>query len=832
LKTVRKIFFYLVLTLVVLLLSLTASVFLFKDKIIRQFIEEANKNLQTPVKIGQMDVSVFEKFPQISIVLRDVYVEDSHPGQYPLLTASTLAFQLHPIELWRGKYIIRGVQIFNSETNLRIDAKGQNNYTIFKATEGNTGTGGGGVTFELSHIDLKKTRFHYVDLHDRKNMTFTSEVLDASIHSVLNVYHVKTHGQLTTEMLDIGGSAYLAGKNFTIDSDLTYDDQNRLLTIHPSTLELKKSSFAVHGSYGWKNDNVVDLTVDGQDTDIQTIVSLLPESATHGLEKYQSKGDVYFSSTLKGVISQRKNPAFSVKFGFDNATIYHPDYKSRIEDATLEGSFASSDITDLSKAVLVLKNVQGKLNHESFVANFVLQNFNDPEVICHFKGRVDAGSLLDFYPVENVSDVSGYLLADVSFEGRVGLLKRRATAQKVSTQGTIELQEIRMKFGAGKIPLDGMRGNLQFSNNDLALSNVSGKLGNSDFLLNGFFKNIITFLLFENQPIGIETDLKSNYIDMNQLLAIGFGQPTGKQEQEYAFSISKNINLNFNCDVKAMTYKRFHATNLKGDLLVKNEMAVSRNITLHAMGGDMMLSGIIDAKNKKAIDVVSTCKVTGVYLDSAFYVFENFQQSFIKDKHLRGRAYADVNLEMALKPSLHLFPETLIADIGLAIKGGELNNFEPMQKLNRYVNDKELSHLRFSDIKNDIHIENKTIYIPQMEIRTNVTSLRVSGTHTFDQQIDYRIITPLRLARQRDPEALQAVEEDASGSKLYLKITGTTDNYRVQYDTDAVKKKIVSDLKNEVKELKDAFKNKGTQKKKEAELAKDEYFEWDEQQPH
>ncbi|MCD9016800.1 AsmA family protein [Parachryseolinea silvisoli] len=827
-KTVRKIFFYLVLTLVVLLLSLTASVFLFKDKIIRQFIEEANKNLQTPVKIGQMDVSVFEKFPQISIVLRDVYVEDSHPGQYPLLTASTLAFQLHPLELWRGKYTIRGVQIHNSETNLRIDAKGQNNYTIFKATESDNGTGGGGVTFELSHVALKKTRFHYVDLHDHKNMTFTSDALDASIHSVQNVYHIKAHGQLITETLDIGGSAYLAGKNFTIDSDLAYDDQNRLLTINPSTLKLKKSSFAVRGSYGWQDDNIIDLTVDGQDTDIQTIVSLLPESATHGLEKYQSKGDVYFSSTLKGVISRRKSPAFSVKFGFDNATIYHPEYKSRIEEATLEGSFASGDITDLSKAVLILKNVQGKLNHESFVADFVLQNFNDPEVICHFKGRVDAGSLLDFYPVENVSDVSGYLFADVSFEGKVGLLKRRATAQKVSTQGTIELQEIRLKFGAGKIPLEGMRGNLQFSNNDLALSNVSGKLGNSDFLLNGFFKNIITFLLFENQPIGIETDLKSNYIDMNQLLAIGFGQTTGKQEQEYAFSISKNINLNFNCDVKAMTYKRFHATNLTGDLLVKNEMAVSRNITLHAMGGDMMLSGIIDAKNKKAIDVVSTCKVNGVYLDSAFYVFENFQQSFIEDKHLRGRAYADVNLEMALKPSLRLFPETLIADIGVSIKGGELNNFEPMQKLNRYVNDKELSHLRFSDIKNDIHIENKTIYIPQMEIRTNVTSLRVSGTHTFDQQIDYRVITPLRLARQRDPEAMQAVEEDASGSKLYLKITGTADNYRVQYDTDAVKKKIVSDLKNEVKELKDAFKNKGTQKKKEAELAKDEYFEWDE----
>ena len=69
---------------------------------------------------------------------------------------------------------------------------------------------------------------------------------------------------------------------------------------------------------------------------------------------------------------------------------------------------------------------------------------------------------------------------------------------------------------------------MQFNNNDLALSNVSGKLGNSDFLLNGFFKNIITFLLFENQPIGIETDLKSNFLDVDQLFALGFEKPEGR----------------------------------------------------------------------------------------------------------------------------------------------------------------------------------------------------------------------------------------------------------------------------------------------------------------
>ncbi|MBA4058290.1 MAG: hypothetical protein C0490_26470, partial [Marivirga sp.] len=102
--------FYVGLVCGVLVLSLTISVFLFKDKIINQFIREANKQLNTPVKIGKMDVSVWQHFPRLSIVVKDVYVEDSHPGQYPLLTAGEIAFQLSVVDVWNENYIIQGLQ--------------------------------------------------------------------------------------------------------------------------------------------------------------------------------------------------------------------------------------------------------------------------------------------------------------------------------------------------------------------------------------------------------------------------------------------------------------------------------------------------------------------------------------------------------------------------------------------------------------------------------------------------------------------------------------------------------------------------------------------------
>lgn len=832
-KIARKILFYFGLTCAVIFLSITLSVFLFKEKLIAQFIREANKQLNTPVKVGKMDVSVWSNFPMLSIVMNDVYIEDSHTGQYPLLTASLVSFQLNLFDAWRGQYLIQGLTVRNSETNLKINAKGQNNYTVAKE---NSGTGSGSVSFSLHNVSLENIKVNYVDAINNQSHTYTSSKLNASISTSNDVYSIQATGEVTTEKLTIGKRSYLGGKSFQLESDLIYDDLQKILAIKPSIIDLKDSEFNVSGLYNWKKQNLIDITVEGKDTDIQTILSLLPESTAGAFEKYRSKGDIYFRATLKGEISDSHSPSFTVNFGSKNATLYHPDYKSKIEDANLDGSFYSKEVLNTSNGTLTLKNMTGSLNGEPFAANLVVRDFDNPDVVCDFKGKVDAASLLGFYPIPNVRDASGSILANVSFRGRIELLKKKSTAQKASTQGTIDLQNLAFGFGSDNIRLNDLNGNLQFSNNDLALSNVHGKVGNSDFTLNGFFKNIITFLLFENQPIGIETDLKSDFLDVDQLFAMGFGKPdaSAKSQQQYEFNISKNINLNFNCDVKELRYKRFHANNLKGDLLVKNEMAVSRNIAFNSMGGDMKFSGIVDSHNKKAIDVVSTFKLNGIYVDSIFYVFENFDQDFIQDKHLRGQTSADVSLEMVLNQNLKLFSETLIGDISASIKNGELNNFEPMKKLKRYLNDEGLSKMRFSDIKNDIHIEKKTIYIPQMEVRTNVTTIKVSGTHTFDQLIDYHIIAPLRNNKNINyQEAKGALEEDGSGqTKLLLRITGTTDDYRISYDAEAARKKIASDLKKEVKELKEAFKNKGTKQKKELELEKDEYFDWDDNDPN
>jgi AsmA-like C-terminal region len=823
LRTLKKVIIYLSLTIAVVLIGLTLSVYFYKDRIIQQFIREANKNLNTPVKVGKVDISAWNDFPNLAIVFSDVYIEDSHPGEYPLFTATTVSFYLNPIEAWRGDYSVRGLQITGSETNLKIDPTGLENFIIVKPQpEKNEGS----ISFDLKNVRLKGTKVSFHDQQTHLHHIFSSEKLIASISLKDDLYDILAKGDVTTNQIGIGNSLFLKDKLFDAEARLEYDDVRKNLLIKPSLLTINKSSFDVKGNYNFKQKNLIDLDAAGKKTDFQTLLSLMPQNVVKDLIKYQSAGNVYFNVSLKGEIGEHHSPFVSLSFGCKNARFYHPDYQSKIEHANLEGSFASPSMTDLSHAQLFLRKINGELNGKAFDANFSIKEFNDPVVALDFKGNLDAGSILNFYPIPGVKKLSGEIKADVSFDGKISLLKRRSTAQRVRTRGLIDMRDLQLTIGKEAVNFKNLNGTLQFNNNDLALSDVRGQLERSDFQLNGFFKNVITFLLFEDQPIGIETDLTSNLIDLDQLFELGFGAGSS---QEINFHISPDLHLNFNCNVKVLKYKRFLARDLKGDLLVKNQMAVSRNITLRTMGGDLSVNGIVDSKNSHAIDVVSSFKLNGIHVDSIFYIFHDFDQTFIESKHLKGQTTADVSLEMTLNEKLNLYPETLIADIGAVIKNGELNHFEPMQALKKYLDDEGLSQLRFADLKNDIHIENKTILIPQMEVRSNVTTISLSGTHTFDQHIDYRVVAPLHNKKKIDSdEAFGAIEQDNAGrTKVFLKIVGTTSKYTVSYDKAAVKKKIVSDLKKEVNELKDAFRAKGKKKKKEVELEKEEYFDWD-----
>lgn len=823
-KAIKKTFIVLLSAFIVLVIASITSAYLFKDQLIDHFIREANKQLNTPINIGKISVSAIDNFPQMTLKFEDVYIQESFSkSSYPLLTSEKIEFTFNPLEIYKGNYAIEQIHISKASCHFKVNESGETNYRIFKK---NDSTNAQKVRLDLSKVTLSEIDFKYSNYKSDVYIEAETYQANANVGIEGRTFDFKTKGEYYLTKLIAQNNLLLENKSVSAVSDFIYNDETKYVNFKQSSLTLEGADFQTYGNYEFLKTPKVEFYVEAKDSDLKSLVAILPKKYTERLAKYKSSGDVYFDLSLIGEFGNDLAPALKVNFGLHQAQLLYPEKNVKITEANAEGTFTAQKITNLEAGSLDLRNISGELENRKFTGNLLLDNLKDIFLRMDFDGEIAVGSLFKFLDSKDIVEADGVLQVNLSLAGKINDLKSRATSAKMRTSGEVDIENLNIEHTSFQFPLKKVNGNLLFNNNDLAISDVSGNYGSSDFLLNGFFKNIIAYLLFEDEPVGIEADLKSSFINLDELLAQNNSSSDG---EDYLFNISPRLILKFNCNVDRLQFRRFKPKQIRGDLKIKNQVAYTDRLQFKAMGGDIGLSGLVDATTND-IDVNSSFTVNKVYIDSIFYVFENFNQTFLEDRHLEGQIVADVQTNMKLTKQLRLQPATLTANINTSIIGGELNNFEPMQKLARYVDEDKLDHLTFSELRNEIFVENQTIYLPEMEVSSNVTDIRISGTHTFDQKIDYRVIAPLRSKQKIDSdEAFGAIEEDNQGrSMLYLKIVGSTDDYKIIYDKESVKQKIVSDLKKEVQELKNAFKNKGLDKNKTVELEEDDYFDWDE----
>ena len=147
----------------------------------------------------------------------------------------------------------------------------------------------------------------------------------------------------------------------------------------------------------------------------------------------------------------------------------------------------------------------------------------------------------------------------------------------------------------------------------------------------------------------------------------------------------------------------------------------------------------------------------------------------------------------------------------LVIEKGELIDFKPLENLSSYVSLEELKHVKFSTLENTIDIENEVITIPTMEIKSSALSVFLSGTHTFDQEINYDIkllLSELMSTsfRRKNTKITKFGEEQQDGeifNTVYFKMTGNTNDPKISLD----KIRFMEDVNNTIKKEKETIVN-------------------------
>ncbi|WP_158546096.1 AsmA family protein [Adhaeribacter pallidiroseus] len=821
-----------------LLLLLGAGVlYSYQDKIINLFVAEANQHLKTKVQVGHISLSLLRKFPDLAITLKNVTITESFTNsKAPLAQAEQLYFTFNVWDVLRGQYRVQEMFLEEGNVAIKFLPDGTGNYQVF--TPDTTQTQNKPFAFELKKITVRNVALTYADQRRQQYFNLKNQQVQATLQVSNKTIEVAATGQTHLQTIRIEGDDYFQDKQVGVQTKLVVDRVNRTVQISSGEVAVGPARYQVAGNVSYAGPTNLNIRFAGKNTNVQSLLALLPPKFSRVLGEYQSEGRIYFNGTVQGITSGKANPRVLVRFGCRQATFYHPASQQKLEDLNLQGEFSNGPQQNNQTSTIQLNNIRGKLKNRPFTGGVLYRNLQDPFLQVKLKGTLDVAHALELFPNDNLSRGGGEVTVDIALAGKLQAFQSQQGYGQVSSSGEINLKNAAFQVKNYPLRFRQLHGNFIFRKSDLAVSDFTGKLGSSDFLINGYFKNVLGWLFLTKQRLLVEADFTSRFLNFDELLredkpirSTTISNKRPGANPAYQLAISPYLGFDVKTTVDRVQFRRFTGKNLTGILRLNNRVISSPGLALQTTGGQFAIQGLLDGRQPNNLQVTTLTTVNQLKLDSLFYVFENFGQQFLVQRHLRGTLTATVHSDLYFNRHLNPLTDRMEAEIKARIQNGQLINFEPMQKLAPFIPKRELANLQFSELSNTFWIQDRTVFIPEMEVRSNasrVSVIGVQGTHTFDQQLDYRFRVPLRNknARVTDETGNLLV---SNGPNIFLRLKGSENNYKIALDKQRVKTKIAQDLQREKQEYKEVRQpdKKGTSPKTSApQPNQDEYFDF------
>jgi len=443
-----------------------------------------------------------------------------------------------------------------------------------------------------------------------------------------------------------------------------------------------------------------------------------------------------------------------------------------------------------------------------FSGNYVIENFDSPKTEWLIKGSFNLEEIRKLISGDSIVDMSGIADVDIRFSGNMKSVGEftKENYKNGKTQGAISIKNVSIHEPDNSYSFSEMTGSFNFRQNDLQVDSLTLKYREHIFNLKGTFLNLAGYIL-EDENMVVDASVNCGDFDFSKF----YGKST---TSDAGFAIPGKMKLRADLQMNSFKYDKFIADNIKGQVIIDNNTLTARNVTFSSCGGSTNADGVLNILANGNIQADISARFNNLQINELFKQFDNFGQDFIMDKHLSGRLTADLNMKSEWDANISLVENKLLANSHISIEKGELIKFEPMMELSKFIAVSELMHVKFDKLESDITIRNRVIYVPNTEIKSSAFNIEISGEHSFDNHINYRLKVLLSelLAgnarkQKKEIEEFGVVEQDAlHRTRLFILISGTTDDYKITYDTEGVKESLKESLKNEKETVKELLK--------------------------
>lgn len=809
------------------------------DTIVQQIIiSNLNKQLSVPVNVNSINLSLFSSFPYASLDFNDVFIPESYLaiGQPDtLLFAKKLKLNFNIIDIYKGNYTIKRIEVIDAQTKIKYNQKGQPNFDIFKPTADTAQTN---FNIQLTEVQLKKITFNYSDKKNEQSINGFAENLVAEGNFSETEFTLQLDGSFNNFYYVQPDIHPLFFKSVKTYFQLDVNTKNQSVSITKNELVINQiHSFNVAGSITPKQYNI---TVVGNKIRLPQAIELYTTTWNETLNKYgfEALADVKLV-TQKNNDKQAGNTAISLTL--QNITLKTDSQSQPLKNGYFSGKLLAQG-NNFGKANIAIDSLYFPIQQGEIMAKGLVENIQSPKFTVTMNGKTNYNAEWNHLNTQKWPKMSGLF----SWSGEIIW---PAWTWNFGEENLQRLQFNNFKVIAEnvEIPLDNeekMTINFAlaiFQPNTLQIDSLTAQRRGSDIQFTGSIANYWKYLMLPQQKLLIKGWLSSKNLNFDDLIIPSSNQPTESQSFVPSF-----LALNIFTNIQTFKYGSFTANQTSAELLVSSKTIKAKNLSLHTMDGELKTQLKLTPISETKLQFNATGNTKNIAVNQLFESFKNFNQSYIRSNHLEGKATSEFSASGIINHQFEPDYKSLNALVDLNIDEGRLIGFEPLKEIAQYFKthpvlkrlintsefEKRVSDIKFSQLNNTLNLSNEVVTLPNINIVSSALNMQVEGTHTFTNDINYSIsfnLKDLMMKEAQNSTEFGEIEDDGLGGKIiYLKITGNVDDFTIAWDKSRKKQAQKQNIEKEKEELKRILKEEF--KQQQSQPAEEKEFEiiWEE----
>ena len=811
---------------------------LFEKKVKTAFINALNNNLATEVVVSQenIDLKALRYFPFASVNFKDVKIRESvEKSDAFFLEAGQISLLFNVIDLLKKDYTITKIIVADANVNMRSDANGKTNYRFWKSDTTNSNAG---FNMELESFKLQNVELSYRDA--RVKLDWVTSINTANIRGTFNESYADLN--ITTNFINhqftLSGDSYLTEKESAVSGALKINLKENIYEIINGKLIAAENTFITDGTVQIAKINQYNLTVKGDQLDIATVLQLLPERYAQRFSSWASKGALGMNCIIKGEHGKGVSPSIEASYTLENGELYHAAAKDKLKSVSLQGQYSNGrQHTSLSSSIGI-ERFEATYQNKPVKGFLHWSNFDNPTIDISLTGDLPASMILPLADA-NINSCSGDIsISDFQVKGNLETIRTSKRLQNPPS-GNISMNGVAFKYRYEPCTIEQLQ--IRAAGNELYIENLNFKGWKSN--ITGNLKiDRWTSILDGTGPHYVNGSLNLNEIQLNRLIE-SFSQDTpaelvAENQTIESKALWEKLSGNINLTIGRFEYDQIELDNLNTVLYFSRSLVSARNIEGQTKLGKVKLNATARRMPNKNIMIEVVGLMQNIDISKLFDSFNNFGQEQLTSKQISG--FADLLVEQCtfqLDNNYNVPKNSIYVLSDISIRDGRIKDFTPLEELSGFVDVQELRDVEFDELNNQIEINQSVITIPVMSVRSSALNVAMTGTHTFENEIDYQFQVGLgellgRKFINRHGKNQDFERSGNGGVNVYVSMSGTVEHPIIDFNKKG-SKEVFNDPDDRDERFLDIFKPDHEEKEKKKVDQQDtddeplEFIDWD-----